>query len=161
MKTHIISGLLALTALTLVAEPPKEPRGLKDRGPETRMLQHLLEMDPAELRELRRTIERIEKMSPEEKRLLRERIGKLQNMPPDRVEAMRQRFEAIPEETREAMREKWFSMTPEERLEWRRKLRPMSREERAKVFEEQGFLPGPGKPTHGAQKPPKPTQSAD
>ena len=156
MKALFTYLSLALIAVPLLADSPKEQRGPKDRGNETRMLQHLLKMEQAELTELRQTIERIEKMSPEEKELLRKRIGKLQDMPPEHVDAMRKRFEAIPEETREAMREKWLSQTPEERQEWREKLRNMSHEERSKVFEEEGFLPMHGKgPGKGQGKPPR------
>lgn len=169
MKALFTYLSLALLAVPLLAQQPaKEPRGPNDRGHETRMLQHLLKMEQAELTELRQTIERIENMSPEEKEHMRQRIGKLQDMPPERIDAMRKRFEAIPEETREAMREKWLSQTPEERQEWREKLRDMSHEERTKVFEEEGFLPqlgkGPGKGQGKAQrtgsKPPRPVEES-
>jgi len=75
-------------------------------------------------------------------------------MPPERIEAMRERFQAIDPETREAMRQRWMEMTPEARREWRHKLRAMSQEARAEVFEEQGFLPAPGKRPKGEKPPP-------
>jgi len=137
-------------------EAPREDAAptREERHRETRMLQHLLKMEDAELAKLRQTIERIERMTPEEKENLRERIGKMERMTPERIEAMRERFKAIPPETREAMCKRWFEMSPEDRREWRRKLREMSPEERADAFEKQGFLPPPGK-SHKGPKPEK------
>lgn len=147
--------LYLLGALPLLAEPPPEPAAQNNRGGETRMLRHLLEMQPEELAALRQTIERIERMSSEEKIQLRERLGKLEKMAPEHIDAMRKRFQSIAPETREAMRQRWLEMTPETRSEWRQKLRTMSREERAQVFEEQGFLPIPG----NGPKPSRPARS--
>jgi|GEM_PF-700153 len=118
---------------------PGQGQGAHKGGGESRLLQHLLEMDDAQLTSIRQTIERIEKMSPEEKQKMRERIGKMHDMPSGNVEAMRQKFKKIPQEQREAMRERWIEMTPEERAQWRDKLRSLSPEERKAVFEEQGF----------------------
>jgi len=125
---------------------PRQPQGESPQqnrtkvGGESRLLQHLLEMDDQQLSNIRQTIERIEKMPPEERQKMREHIGKMRNMPPEKVEAMRERFKAIPQEKREAMRERWMNMTPEERMEWRDKLKDMSPEDRKALFEEQGFL---------------------
>lgn len=148
MKTLILL-LSLLGALSLSAESPKEPGAENHRKQETRMLHHLLQVPDEDLAALRQTIERIEQMSPEEKAQLRERIGKLEKMPPERIEAMRERFEAIDPEIRETMRRRWMEMTPAARREWRDKLRTMSHEERAQVFEEQGFLPAPGRRPNG------------
>lgn len=155
LLTALTLGLLC--ALPLLADSPKAPKPAHDRGAESRMLHHLLKMQPEELAALRQTIERIERMTPEEKAQLRVRLGTLERMPPERIEAMRERFEAIDPETREAMRQRWMAMTPEARREWRQKLRAMSQEERSKVFEEQGFLPAPGK----RPKEDKPPQTED
>ena len=150
MKTLLkVLPLALLCALPLWANSPPEPRNPDGRQNQTRMLNHLLKMEQAELVQLRQTIERIERMAPEEKTLLRERIGKLDKMPPERVEAMRQRYEAIDPETREAMRERWLKMSPEGRHEWRKKLRKMTPEERAEVLKKEGFLPASGRPPKG------------
>lgn len=156
-KPLIILTIALLCAWPLLAKPPQgSGRPPESAQNETRMLQHLLAMDPQDLAKLRQTIERIEQMSPEEKALLRERIGKLEKMKPENVEAMRQRFQAIPEETRETMRQRWLEMTPDERRDWRQKLRNMSQEERAEVFKEQGFLPAPGGKQSKGERPPPP-----
>lgn len=159
MKTPLTSLAIALLcALPLWANSPKEPqRPPEGQQHETRMLQHLLQMETEDLANLRQTIERIERMTPEEKKLLRERIGKLDEMKPERVEAMRERFEAIPKETRDAMRQRWLDLSPEERQEWRKKLREMSPEERHEVLNKEGFLPVPGK-EHKGKKPPRPPE---
>jgi hypothetical protein len=131
---------------------PEAPQQ-RGAGGETRILQHLLQMDDQELVNLRQTIERIEKMPPEEKEKLRERIGKIDKMPPEQVDAMRKKYESIPNEQREAMRERWMGMSAEERTQWREKLRNMSHEERAAVFEEQGFMaPRPKHDKKGPRK---------
>lgn len=155
MKTpHIVLVLALVCALPVWANPPKDSKGPPESAQrETRMLQQLLKMKPAELANLRQTIERIECMTSEEKEKLRKRIGELDQMRPERVKAMRERFEAIPRETRDAMRQRWLDLPPEERHEWHKKLRTMSREERQAVLKEQGFLPTPGK-AHKAKKPP-------
>ena len=158
MKTLIAIVLTLLTALPLWANPPidsRDPTGSVQR--ETRMLQHFLKMKPADLVNLRQTIERIERMSPEEKEKLRKRIGELDQMRPERVKAMRERFESIPREKREAMRQRWLDLPPEERQEWHQKLRAMSPEERQEILNEQGFLPTPGK-AHKGKKPPSPPE---
>ena len=158
MKTLIAIVLTLLTALPLWANPPvdsRDPTGSVQR--ETRMLQHFLKMKPADLVNLRQTIERIERMTPEEKEKLRQRIGELDKMRPERVNAMRERFESIPREKREAMRQRWLELPPEERQEWHQKLRAMSTEERHEVFIERGFLPTPGK-AHKSKKPSRPPE---
>lgn len=114
---------------------------------ESRMLQHLIEMDDAQLAKLRQTIEHIEKMSPEEKANMRERLKKMNKMDPGKVDEMRKRYKEIPQDEREAMRKRWMDTSPEEReamrarwselseeerKEWRDKLRQMSPEERKK-----------------------------
>ena len=158
MKTLIAIVLILLTALTLWANPPKDSQGPPESVQrETRMLQHFLKMEPADLVNLRQTIERIERMTPEEKEKLRKRIGELEQMRPERVKAMRERFESIPREKREAMRQRWLELPPEERQEWHQKLRAMSPEERQEVFNERGFLPTPGK-AHKSKKPPRPPE---
>lgn len=146
MKALIAALTLGLLgALPLLADSAPQEQPDRGREAETRMLQHLLKMQPGELTALRQTIERIEQMTPEEKAQLRERLGRLENMPPERIETMRRRFKAIDPESREAMRQRWVSMTPSERHEWRQKLRTMSPEARTRMLEEQGFLPAPGK----------------
>lgn len=142
MKTTLLTrlALLGLCVLTLAAKPP-EGAPLQNRPHETRMLHHLLQMEPEELTALRQTIERIERMAPEEKAHLLERIGKLDRMPPERLEALRERFEGIAPETRETMRRRWLEMTPEEHREWRQKLREMTPEQRAETLAEEGILP--------------------
>ena len=112
-------------------------------GGESRLLQHLLQMDDEQLSNIRQTVERIEKMPPEERKKMRERIGKMQEMPPEKVEAMREKFKAIPPEQRDAMRQRWMDMPHEERMEWRNKLKNMSPEERKAAFEDEGFLAPP------------------
>ena len=142
---------LALCCLSLNSLYANQPPPETDSPPrhETRLLQHLLEMDNAELANLRATIERIENMPPEERALLRQRIGKLKKMDPERIDAMREKYRAIPAETRHAMRQRWMSMTPQERAEWRKKIGNMSREERSATFQEEGFLP----PRKGRESP--------
>ena len=120
MKASI---LIAALACLLIAATSAAGQSIGDRAPEgisqpgsggeTRLLQHLLQMNDAELVNLRQTVERIEKMSPQEKTLLRERIGKFDSMAPGKVAAMRKKFEAIPKQQREAMRERWMAMSPE------------------------------------------------
>ena len=158
MKTLIAIVLTLLTALPLWADPPKDsrdPSQSMQRG--TRMLQHFLKIEPADLVNLRQTIERIERMTPEEKQKLRMRIGELEQMRPERVKAMRERFESIPREKREAMRQSWLDLPPEERQEWHQKLRVMSPEQRQELLNEQGFLPNPGK-AHKGKMPPLPPE---
>ena len=158
MKTLIAIVLTLITGLTLWANPPKDSQGPPESVQrETRMLQHFLKMEPADLVNLRQTIERIERMTPEEKEKLRKRIGELDQMRPERVKAMRERFESIPREKREAMRQRWLDLSPEERQEWHQKLRAMSPEQRQEVLNEQGFLPTPGK-AHKGKKPPRPPE---
>ena len=158
MKTLIATVLILLTALPLWANPPKDSQEpLQSVQRETRMLQHFLKMEPAELVNLRQTIERIERMTPEEKQKLRKRIGELERMRPERVRAMRERFESIPRENREAMRQRWLDLAPEERHEWQKKIRTMTPEERKEVINEQRFLPTPGK-AYNIKKPPRPAE---
>ena len=158
MKTLIAIVLTLLTALPLWSNPSKDLRDpTQSVQRETRMLQHFLKMEPADLVNLRQTIERIERMTPEEKEKLRKRIGELDQMRPERVKAMRERFESIPREKREAMRQRWLDLPPEERHEWHQKIRAMSPEERQEVLNEQGFLPTPGK-AHKGKKPPRPPE---
>ena len=158
MKTLIAIVLTLITGLTLWANPPKDSQGPPESVQrETRMLQHFLKMEPADLVNLRQTIERIERMTPEEKEKLRKRVGELDQMRPERVKAMRERFESIPREKREAMRQRWLDLPPEERHEWHQKIRAMSPEERQEVLNEQGFLPTPGKAYKG-KKPPRPPE---
>lgn len=148
--TTLIASFCCLLIAVTSAVGQDAPRGARPEGTqqrgsggETRILQHLLQMNDQELVNLRQTIERIEKMSPKEKAQLRERIGKIHNMPPEKIDAMRKKFKAIPKEQREAMRERWMGLSPEERAEWREKLRNMPPEERKTVFEEQGFMAPP------------------
>ena len=158
MKTLIAIVLTLLTGLTLWANPPKDSQAPPESVQrETRMLQHFLKMEPADLTNLRQTIERIERMTPEEKEKLRKRIGELGQMRPERVKAMRERFESIPRERREAVRQRWLELPPEERQEWHQKLHAMSPEQRQEVIDEQGFLPTPGK-AHKGKKPPSPPE---
>jgi hypothetical protein len=168
MKTtsliKLICGLLLSVGTSSYAEsdvnvsPPPKPHQPGDRPDETRLLQHLLQMEDYELANLRQTIQRIEKMSAEEKAHLHERIGKMHKMDPERIQAMREKYEAIPKEQREAMRQRWLAMTPEQRLEWRKKLKQMPPDEREAVLEELGFMPAP--PRKG-KKGPRPPHSDD
>jgi hypothetical protein len=160
MKASTLIAALAclLIAATSAGGQDAHDRGSKSppqagSGKETRLLQHLLQMNDAELVNLRQTVERIEKMSPQEKTQLRERIGTINKMAPGKVAAMRQKFEAIPKEQREAMRERWMAMSPAQREEWRTKLNEMSRAERKAIFEQQGFMPPP---SHNNKKGPRP-----
>lgn len=155
-KPLTLLTLALLCAAPILANSPRNSADQQRKHHETRMLHHLLEMEPADLANLRQTIERIEQMSPEEKAILRERIGRLEKMKPERVDAMRERFEAIAPEKREAMRQRWFDLSPEERRDWRQKLREMTHEERADIFEVEGFIPAMGKPPHRGEKPPRP-----
>ena len=158
MKTLSAILLTSLTGLTLWANPPRDPQPPPESEQrETRMLQHFLKMEPADLVNLRQTIERIERMTPGEKEKLRKRVGELDKMRPERVKAMRERFESIPREKREAMRQRWLDLRPEERHGWHQKIRTMSPEERQEVLKEQGFLPTPGK-AHKSKKPPRPPE---
>ncbi len=148
----LIAATSAVGQDTNKAQPDAKHRGAP--GGETRLLQHLLQMDDQELANLRQTVERIEKMTPEEKAQLRERIGKFHKMPPEKVAAMRKKYESIPKEQRAAMRKRWMEMSPEERAEWREKLRNMSHAERTAIFEEQGFMaPPPHKDKTGPRPP--------
>ena len=159
MKTLIAIALTLLTGLTLWANPPENSQGLSESMQrETRMLQHFLKMEPADLVNLRQTIERIERMTPEEKEKLRKRVGELDQMRPERVKAMRERFESIPREKREAMRQRWLDLPPEERQEWHQKLRSMSPEQRQELLNTQGFLPTPGKAHKGKKAPRTPEE---
>ena len=59
MKTLIAIVLTLLTGLTLWANPPKDSQGPPESVQrETRMLQHFLKMEPADLVNLRQTIEK-------------------------------------------------------------------------------------------------------
>jgi hypothetical protein len=139
--------------------PPSAGAGAhKQGGPggETRLLQHLLQLEDHELANLRHTIERIEKMPLEEKQQLRERIGKMQKMGPGRVQAMREKYEAIPEQEREAMRKRWAGLSSKERQAWREKFKHMSNEERQAVQKEQGFLLPPPQKDREKPDPPYP-----
>ena len=157
------STLIAALACLLIAATSAGGQDAHDRGAqstpkggsggETRLLQHLLQMNDAELVNLRQTVERIEKMSPQEKTQLRERIGKIDKMAPGKVAAMRKEFETIPKEQREAMRERWLDMSPAQRAEWRTKLKEMSHAERKAIFEQQGFM---APPPHNNKKGPRP-----
>ena len=158
MKTLTAIILTSLTALQLWANSPQDPQGPPESAQrEARMLQHFLKMEPADLVNLRQTIERIERMTPEEKVKLRKRVGELDLMRPERVKAMRERFESIPREKREAMRQRWLDLPPEERQEWHQKLRAMSPEQRQEILNKQGFLPTPGN-AHKGKKPPRPPE---
>ena len=158
MKTLIAIFLTSLSAQPLWADPPKDSQGPPESAQrETRILKHFLNMEPADLVNLRQTIERIERMTPEEKEKLRKRVGELDQMRPERIKAMRERFESIPREKREAMRQRWLDLPPKERHEWHQKLRAMSPEQRQEVLDEQGFLPTPGK-AHNGKKPPRPPE---
>ena len=154
--------LITALACLLIAVTSVGAQGVNDRasegraepgsGAETRMLQHLLQMNDAELTNLRQTVERIEKMSPQEKAQLRERISKFDNMAPGKVAAMRKKFDAIPKEQRETMRKRWMEMSPEQRAEWRTQLNAMSPAERKALFEAQGFM---APPPHNHKKGPR------
>jgi hypothetical protein len=154
--------LITALACLLIAVTSVGAQGVNDRasegraepgsGAETRMLQHLLQMNDAELSNLRQTVERIEKMSPQEKAQLRERISKFDNMAPGKVAAMRKKFDAIPKEQRETMRKRWMEMSPEQRAEWRTQLNAMSPAERKALFEAQGFM---APPPHNHKKGPR------
>ncbi len=137
--------LIAATSVGAQGVNRRAPEGTSQpgTGAETRLLQHLLQMNDAELVNLRQTVERIEKMSPQEKAQLRERISKFDNMAPEKVAAMRKKFEALPREQRETMRKRWMEMSPEQRAEWRTQLNEMSPAERKAVFNEQGFMAPP------------------
>lgn len=145
MKTRIKYILPILCSLSLslsaVQANEGEARSPQKNSEETRLLQHLLEMDDQGLADLRATIERIEKMSPEEKKQIKQRIGKMRKMDPQRVEALREKYKAIPPEDRKAMHERWSNLSSEERDAWRKKLTKMSHEERSAIFEKEGFLP--------------------
>ncbi|MFP4157847.1 MAG: DUF3106 domain-containing protein [Opitutales bacterium] len=108
---------------------------------ESRMLMHLLQMDDAELSNLRKAVERIEAMSPEERARMRKRLGQLNKMSPERRQALRQAFEAVPPEKREAMHQRWKQMSPEDRRSWRRKLRGMTPEEQAEALQKGDLMP--------------------
>jgi hypothetical protein len=153
MKT-LTSLLFLFCALTLWSQSSQKPEPVSQGNQETRTLHKLLKMPEQELSALRLTIERIEAMDPEEKERMRGRIGKLDQLPPERLNALRERFKAIDPETRAAMRKRWMEMAPELQRDWRDRLRDMTPEERAEVFDEQGFLPAPGKRPSGP-KPPK------
>ena len=128
--------------------PPARQAGKKPpHSSESRLLQHFLSMDQAELSKIRQTLERIEQMSPEERASLRKRMKDMQAADPAKVEAMRQYYQSIPKETREAMRRSWDAMTDAERADWRRQLQGLSQSERLRLYEEEGFLPG-GRPRH-------------
>ena len=155
--TLIIALACLLIAATSAGAQGTNDKGSEDRaqlgsGGETRLLQHLLKMNDAELVNLRKTVERIEKMSPQEKAQLRERIGKFDNMAPEKIAAMRKKFEAIPREQRETMRKRWMEMSPEQRAEWRTQLNAMSPAERKALFEAQGFM---APPPHNHKKGPR------
>ena len=137
---------LALALSNLAAGNQSEPRNGLQKGHQTRLLQHLLEMDDQELSGLRQTIERIEKMEPEEKEQLRKKIGRMHKMDPQQVDKMREKYQSIPEATRREMRKRWTEMSPKERAEWRKKLSAMSPEDRTQLFEQEGFLPIHRKP---------------
>jgi hypothetical protein len=153
MKT-LTSLLFLFCALTLWSQSSQKPEPVSQGNQETRTLHKLLKMPEQELSALRLTIERIEAMDPEEKERMRGRIGKLDQLPPERLNALRERFKAIDPETRAAMRKRWMEMAPELQRDWRDRLRDMAPEKRAEVFDEQGFLPAPGKRPSGP-KPPK------
>lgn len=153
MKT-LLSLLFLLCAPPLWSQSFQKPEPINRGNQETRTLHKLLKMPEQELSALRQTIQRIEDMDPEEKERMRERIGKLEQMQPERVNALRERFKAIDPATRAVMRKRWMEMAPELQRDWRDRLRDMTPEQRAEVFDEQGFLPAPGKRPNGP-KPPK------
>ena len=158
MKTLIAIILASLAAQPLWANPPQDSQGPSGSAQrETRMLQHFLKMEPADLVNLRQTIERIERMTPEEKEKLRNRVGELNQMRPERVKAMRERFESIPREKREAMRQRWLDLPPEERQMWHQKLRAMSPAQRQEVLNKQGLFPAPDR-AHKGKKPNRPPE---
>lgn len=144
----ICLALCCLGLNNLYANEPSQGHG-RTHPHDTRLIQHLLEMNDDELANLRATIVRIEKMPQEERELLRSRIGKLKQMKPEHIEAMHEKYKAIPEETRKEMRDRWMKMTPEQRKEWRQKLAGMSPEDRSVVFEKEGFLPARNKGKKG------------
>ena len=152
--TALACLLIAVTSVGAqeVNDRASEGRAEPGSGAETRMLQHLLQMNDAELVNLRQTVERIEKMSPQEKAQLRERISKFDNMAPGKVAAMRKKFDAIPKEQRETMRKRWMEISPEQRAEWRTQLNAMSPAERKALFEAQGFM---APPPHNHKKGPR------
>ncbi len=152
---------LLIASLSFVSLSTAQPAGSAEEAPapnrqkgkkpphntESRLLQHFLSMDKAELAKIRQTLERIEKMSPEERASLRRRMKDMDAADPAKIEAMRQYYTSMPKETREAMRQRWDAMTPEEKADWRRRLRDLSPVGRLEVFEKEGFLPG-GRPRH-------------
>ena len=152
MKT-LLSLLFLLCALHLWSQSSLKPEPVNRGNQETRTLHKLLKMPEQELSALRQTIERIESMNSKEKERMRERIGKLEQMQPERVNALRERFKAIDPATRAAMRKRWMEMAPELQRDWRDRLRDMAPEQRAEVFNEQGFLPAPGKRPSGPKPP--------
>jgi hypothetical protein len=153
MNTYYKIACLVLCSISLNSLYSNEPTQPNGPPHDTRLLQHLLEMDNDELANLRATVERIEKMPKEERDLLKSRIGKLKQMTPERIEAMHEKYRAIPEETREAMRSRWMKMSTEERSEWRQKLRSMSPVDRSAVFEKEGFLPARNRGTGKSGQP--------
>lgn len=143
-----LSLLLSLSGFAQVSGSDTVRQGIERKAPtgkggnnQSRMLQHLLEMDDAQLSELRTTIERIQGMSPEEKTAMKQHLKTLNKMPREEVDAMRERFEAIPKEKRDEMRQRWQDMSPEERRALREKLRSLPPEERHEFMKESGIMP--------------------
>ena len=172
LTTIKLLSLGLLLCLSSLAQTQSElaDRQAADRKPphnrsgnhQSRMLQHLLEMDDAQLDELGTTIQRIQGMSPEEKSAMKQRLKKLNKMPREEVEAMRERFQAIPPEQRTQMRQRWQEMSPEERHELRETLRSLPPEERRQFIQEKGIMPprpkgprvgGPGNGPKGQRLP--------
>ena len=154
--TYLLIAILSFAAQSIAqpVDPVEEaPATIRKKGKkpphstESRLLQHFLSMDQAELAKIRQTLERIEKMSPEERADLRKRMKDMDAVDTAKIEAMRQYYTSMPKARREAMRERWAAMTPEEKANWRRRLRELTPTGRLEIFDKEGFLPG-GPPRH-------------
>jgi hypothetical protein len=115
---------------------------------ESRLLIQLLNMDTAQIQELRHTIERIESMSSEEKKELAQRVQRFHQMPPKDMEQIYKKYQSIPPEEREIMKQRWREMSHEERRAWRKRTNSLDPAERLEIIKKEGILPGhryPGK----------------
>jgi hypothetical protein len=99
---------------------------------EIRMLRRLLEMPPARLKMLRKTIERMENYSEEEREEMKKKLAKFQSSSSgERSQAMDSllRRHAL-------LKSHWSKLSPERRTTEIKKLTSMSHKERRKFFDD-------------------------
>ena len=146
MKPHHFSHiLLFLFSLSLLLQNPAQAQSdaskTQPQSQQSRLLMQLLKMEPAEIIELRRTLERIESMNPEEKQAFADKVKRLQAKPSETAKRLHQEFLYIPREEREAMHQRWRAMNPEERKAWRQRMNTLDPAQRLEQMKKEGVLP--------------------